>query len=158
MSRRWVFSILAAAVLAVGVLGGTVMAQDSGDGGDGGTKVTVTGGIMERVAEKLGIAEEDLRTAFDEAKAELKDERLEQRIDDLVADGRLTEAEGQELLDWYRSRPEVLEGRGGLRGFGPHGFGRRGGHGFMFRFGGRGMFENSAPVVEGFSPGEATSL
>jgi hypothetical protein len=138
MRNRWMFSLVATAVVALGVFGGTVLAQDTGsDSGtsDGGSTTEqaaeATGGILERVAGKLGITEEDLRAAFDEARAEVMAERIAVRIEALVEAGKLTEAEGQELLDWYESRPRVLEGRNGLRGFGGHGH-----HMFRSRSGG----------------------
>ena len=134
MSRRWVISIFVTFALALGVLGGTVLAQDSGNGGTGGTTASSGGSLLERVAGKLGVTEDALRTAFDEAKSELWDERLEARIDELVASGRITEAEGQQLLEWYRSRPAILKGSGGFRfgsRHGDHGFGR-GFHSFGF--------------------------
>ena len=144
MRKRWLFSVLATVVLAIGALGGTVLAQDAGSGDSAGAPAisVAGGGVLERVAGKLGIAEDDLRAAFDEAKAELNDERIVARIDAMVESGKLTPEEGEELLSWSQSRPDVLEGnafgRRGHRGFG-HGFGRGfGGHGSHFFGGPRG--------------------
>jgi hypothetical protein len=157
MRNKWVFSILATGVLALGIFGGTVLAQDSGSSDTSGdTAVTTSvagGGLLERVAGKLGIAEEDLRTAFDEARSELKSERLVARIDALVADGTLTAEEGTELLAWFESRPTSLDGIGfGRRGGGHHGFGFGGGG---LRFGGGGFHFFGIPKGGSGSGGDA---
>ena len=142
MRKRWLFSVLATVVLALGALGGTVLAQDAGSG-DSGSAPAISvagGGVLERVAGKLGIAEDDLRAAFEEAKAELHDERIVARIDALVESGKLTPAEGEELLAWSQSRPDFLEGNA---------FGRRGHRGFGRGFGGHGSHFFGGPRGDG---------
>jgi hypothetical protein len=138
-------------VVALGALGGTVMAQNSdGTTDPSGTPEADGGGIkappidvLERVADKLGIDEGELRSAFDEAKAEIRDERLDAHIARMGEAGKITAEEGDELRAWFDDRPAVLDERG---------FGRRGhqdmgrGFGRGFRFGGHGFGGHDEPV------------
>jgi hypothetical protein len=78
--KRWLFA--GAAVLAVLVVaGGAAMAQE----GDDGTS------FLDRVAAKLGIETRALEQAMDEARDE--------EIDEAVANGRLTEEQGERLKE-----------------------------------------------------------
>ena len=132
MRRRWLFATVAMAVLALGALGGTVLAQET-------TENPGKAGIFGRVAEILGIGEDDLKGAFDQAKTEIREEKSDAKFDKLVESGKLTEEQAAELREWMDARPEV---DGAFGSFGPqrkfrgHGFGRRGGHQFQFRIGG----------------------
>jgi len=119
MRKRWIVSVVATAVLALGVFGGTVLAQEITGGDDSELTITVTSNdIMKRVAEKLGIAEEDLQAAFDEVRSEIKDERTMEAIDALVDSGRITAEQGDDLQAWLEGRPNFLEDALGFRSFG----------------------------------------
>ncbi len=133
--KRWVFPGLLAVIVAIGAIGGTVMAQET-DGDDDGAESRKD--VIARVADKLDIDETELRTAFDEARAEIRDEQIDARIDKLVDAGRITAEEGEELKTWYDSRPAVLDdgGRFGGRDLG-RGFGRGGRSGHHGRSGDR---------------------
>ena len=129
--RKRVFVLVGAGVLVVGLFAGTVLAQDAEDSSG---KTTLFG----RVAEILGLAEDDVKDAFDQAKSEIRDERTDEKIDSLVESGKLSEEDAAELREWVESRPEVFEGFGGFgkRGFGfrRHGFGDGDGYSFKFEF------------------------
>ena len=151
MRRRWVFVTLVTGVLTLGMLGGTVLAQETD--ADGGKRF----GLLGRVAEILGIGGQELTDAFDQAKTEIRDEREGDFVDGLVEDGRLTEEGAADLREWFDSRPEGFEGvRDGFRfgpgfgrGFGKHGPGHHDLRGFTFRFGGD---IEDLPDIEGLFP------
>lgn len=79
--------MVAAAVVVLGVgavaLGGAVTSAQEGDG--------PFRSILGRVADKLGVSEEELQAAFDEARSEA--------IDDAVAEGSLTEEQAARLRE-----------------------------------------------------------
>ena len=150
MRKRWVFLGLLAVIVAIGAIGGTVMAQET-EGDDDGAESRQD--VIARVAEDLDIDEDELRTAFDEARAEIRDEQIEARIDKLVDAGRITSDEGEELKTWYDDRPAVLDnGRFGRRDLG-RGSGRGGRSGHHSR---SGSGDGDAPQATPEATPEAT--
>lgn len=78
--------LAATAVLVLALMGfGVAVGITSAQGEDGG----VFGSFLARVAEKLGVSEDDLRTAITETQQEL--------IDEAVAEGRLTPEQAERL-------------------------------------------------------------
>jgi polyhydroxyalkanoate synthesis regulator phasin len=85
--------------------------------------------------ESTGVAidSEQLKNALDQAQGELQEEALETRIQKLVDEGKITQEEADNYLEWWQSRPDIevpLPGLGGpghgggmmqARGFGPRG-------------------------------------
>ena len=126
MRRRSVFVTLVTGVLALGLLGGTVAAQESDAAGGGRT------GFLARVAEILGIGEQELTDVFDQAKTEIRDEREDEFIDKAIEKGDLTDEEIAELRERFENGELKPLGRGFHfgRGFGRH----RDGTTFTFRF------------------------
>jgi hypothetical protein len=68
--------------------------------------------LLSRVADKLGISEEELSDAFAQAKEDIMAERGEQAFDKLldraVEEGLITEAEAAEIADWWEQKPEAF--------------------------------------------------
>ena len=132
--KRWLWLTLLVGALALGIAGGTALAQGDGNGGDSSIKSFVS-----RVADILGLEESRVQDTFNQARKELKDDRLKARLQGLVGKGTLTQEEADEYIEWYQSRPDTLPGRGffsGRRGhgkFGGHGFGTRMRHGWGFK-------------------------
>jgi hypothetical protein len=71
--------------LALGITGGTVLAQ-----GDGSRDGSPAGGLVSRVAAILGLDETQVEDAFQQARGELQDEAIQRKLDTLVENGRLT--------------------------------------------------------------------
>ena len=75
-------------------------------------------GLLARIAEILGVPEEDLIDAFTQARQEMMQERWEgafnQALDEAVAEGLLTPEEAEEIREWWEQKPEAL-GQGLLR-------------------------------------------
>ena len=134
MRRRWILATVVIGVLALGVLGSTVLAQETD--ADRGKR----SGLLGRVAEILGIGEQELADAFGQAKTEIREGRQDDFIEGLVENGRLTEEDSIELLEWFDSRPERFEGVRDefrfSRGFGGRGHRNHDLREFDFRFGG----------------------
>lgn len=127
MKRRWLIVTLLVGVLALGVTGGIVLAQENWTSGDSPLKSFVS-----RVAAILGLDEAQVQDAFDQAATETANEALQGKLDRLVDQGRLTQEQADEYSQWYQSRPETLSPGFPLHGFGGHGSSRGswGGHGW----------------------------
>jgi hypothetical protein len=138
MRKRLVIVGITIGLLAAGVLGGTVLAAGDGENGGRGS------GLISRVAEILGLEEQQVQDAFNQARGEIQDERLEEKLAKAVEDGYLTQEQADQLREWHDARPEGLPGRFGLGGISPrfgglgfkgHRFFRGGGnHRFFFRY------------------------
>ena len=123
MRRKLIVIPALAALLLTGALAGTAFAQ--GESSDD-SRVSR---FVEILAGKLGIGQEELRTAVDETKEELEAERkaawereLREKLAAMVESGKLTQEQADEYLDWYLNPPEIAPGGGrGKFGFGPGG-------------------------------------
>jgi hypothetical protein len=110
MSRKMkVFiSVLVAVLLLVG---GTavVMAQEDEEP----VPSPEANGLLTRVAEILGIPEEDLIDAFQQARQEMMEERWKEAfyraLDKAVEEGLLTQEEADEIKAWWEQKPEALD-------------------------------------------------
>ena len=137
--KRWFVVALATAALVVGVAGGTVLANEGETSDDSPVK-----NLVSRVASILGLEESQVQDAFDRATTEMQDEALQSRLDQMVADGRLTQEQADEQRDWYQSRPDTIAPGSGFM-FGGHG-----------KFGGRGWFGHRWHG-RGHCPGQITT-
>jgi len=142
MRKRWFVATLLVGVLAVGLTGGTVLAQTDGTSSD-----SPIGRFASKVATILGLDETLVQDALKQAAGEIQDEAIQRKLDRLVENGRLTQEQADGYYEWYQSRPEgIFPGRG----FGGHGF-FRGGHGGH----GTGFWQQTPPAPEST---ETTSL
>ncbi|MFH1560340.1 MAG: hypothetical protein ABID84_02880 [Chloroflexota bacterium] len=134
MKRRWFVVSLLVGVLALGVVGGTALAQEEGTASD-----SPLGKFASRVAAILGLDEAQVQDAFNQAAGEIQDEALQRKLDCMVEQGRLTQEQADDYTEeGYMSQPEgsfpglqfrEMRGdrlhRGGMMG-------GRGGHGMGF--------------------------
>ena len=119
MRRKWVVATAVVALLAFGVTGGTLLAQHGGDG-DPDRK-----SLAERVADLLGLDKGTVEGAFSDAQSDIADERMEAKLDKLVEHEVIDQAKADEILAWFKDRPEGIPSRllggghlkGGFKGF-----------------------------------------
>ena len=129
MRKRTKFLVIAIAavlVLTVGLATTAFATGSSDDEGAGEQALTANGDelvlasegeeqqgpchrFMDKVLEKLGVTEEELIDAINEARSEMIDEWVEQRVNDALADGLINEDEAAAILEWWQNRPEALE-------------------------------------------------
>ncbi len=69
----------------------------------------MTNGLLPRVAEILGIPQEELSDAFKQAQQEMKAEAFIRTLDRAVEKGRITQEEADEIKAWYEQKPESLD-------------------------------------------------
>ena len=141
--RKWFIPVLVVSVLLIGgIVGGVVVAGDdsSGNTEDQSEIVNRYQALLDRACaiyeEKTGVAidSEQLRDALDLAQGELRDEALETRLQNLVDEGKMTQEEADQYLEWWQTRPDIEAPLPELGGPGPGGgmmwarsFGPRGG-------------------------------
>ena len=101
--KHWLIGLLALTALVLGLGSATVLAQES-------TGEPTRLGLFARMANILGLEEEQVQEAYEQARQEMRDERFEemvgQRLDALVESGRITQEQADELREWYASRPD----------------------------------------------------
>ena len=110
-----IVSVVAAVVLLTVGTVTAVMAQEDGSTAN----TTGTRGIFARVAGNLGIAEEDLIGAFQQARQEMGQEMRQmwqerrqkaflKAFDEAVGKELITQGEADEIREWWEQRPEAL--------------------------------------------------
>jgi len=108
---------IAIAVVTVSVFSlAVVFAQGNEEGDSNASKLAI------KVAEILGLNAVEVDDAIKQARRELRDETVQNNLNALVEEGRLTQEQADEYLDWIQSKPE------GISAIGKHSFGKRGHH------------------------------
>lgn len=121
MSKKMKVLVSVLVAVLVFTVGGTamVLAQDEEEEP---VPEVAANSLLARVAEILGVPEEDLTEAFKQARQELMQERWEeafnQLLDKAVAEGLLIPEEADEIREWWEEKPEALDPALLRRGFG----------------------------------------
>ena len=107
-------SILVAALLLT--MGGVTMVMAEGEEETTPPPEASAKGLLERVADILEIDQEDLIDAFKQAQQEIREEAFINRLNQAVAEGRITREQADEILEWWLQRPddaiEAWQGQG----------------------------------------------
>jgi len=105
-----VIALVAVAVLAA-VVGTSVAFAGSSDG-----DVDTDGGpgkiFISKVANILGLEEDQVSDAFRQARQEMFQEAQEQRLQKAIENGLITEEEATQIREWWQDRPEALQSLG----------------------------------------------
>ena len=139
--KKLILMALLATVLLGAVAGGVAVAQSGSvessqlsASTESTQPVDQSGALLARVAEiyqqNTGVAidQEALKSAFAQAQKDMQIEALKDRLQKLVDEGTMTQAQADQYLQWWQSRPDVpgpLDGMGPGpmgRGMGPRGF------------------------------------
>ena len=147
MRKRWMIASFLVGLLTVGVAGGAVLANEHEDG-------SPIASFAARVAGILGIDQAEVEDAFQQAKKEMADERLQATLDAQVEAGSITQEQADEYIEWYQARPDDGIGIGPRSRFGGHGFFKRG-RGFR---GGFGRYHGTLPAAPAPTTPDTTSL
>ena len=94
---------IAMAVVAVAVIGFSVVLAQENENGDSNTSK-----LAAKVAEILGLDASEVDEAINQARRELTDEAVQNNLNALVEKGSLTQAQADEYLDWIQSKPENI--------------------------------------------------
>lgn len=102
--RRWVIGSLLGLGALSAVAVGVAVAAPSGDDGE-----RPRDKIIERAASILGIETDRLEDAIQQAQADLDEERRDERLQELVADGVISQEEADQIKAWLDSMPDAIK-------------------------------------------------
>jgi len=114
-SKKFIIAAVLAVTLLAGSIGGVVLAADNGDESEPATRLEI---ILDKVAahylELTGeeLDTEALKSAFQQARDEIRAEALHNYLDKLVEDGVITQEEADEWSSWWASKPDTPIGFG----------------------------------------------
>jgi hypothetical protein len=123
--RKWFIPVVLLPILLIGaVAGGVVAAADDSSSNTEDQSQTTDRyqALLDRACaiyeEKTGVAidSEQLKDALDQAQSEMRDEALQSWLQYLVDEGKITQEEADQYLEWWQSRPDIelpLPGLGG---------------------------------------------
>ena len=100
-SHKLILASVLVAVVLIGGMAGAVLARD------GGKVDGQRGAFAARVADILGIDQQELEDAFKQARTELREEALDIKFQELVAEGALTQDQADEFKAWLQEKPDV---------------------------------------------------
>lgn len=99
-------ALISALVIAVLLaVGGVTIAMAEGEEETTPPEATAKG-LLERVADILEIDQEDLIDAFKQAQQEMRQEVFINRLNQAVAEGRITQEQADEIIEWWELRPD----------------------------------------------------
>jgi len=119
-SKKFIIITVTVAAVLAGCLAGVVFANP--ENGDNNQPESKCGALLDRVCEiyqeNTGVAidPQQLKDAFVQAQDEMELNALESRLQSLVDQGRITQEEADQYLEWWESKPDVPFN------FGFHGF------------------------------------
>ena len=151
-SKKLIFAAVLVAVMIAGSLGGIAYAADNGDEAQAESRLeSMQTRVSELYQEKTGtvLDWDALKESLAQAAGEAKTDALINHLQNLVTEGKITQEQADEYLEWHQARPDVQigPGPGGMDGKrGPRGMGGMQGLGskmMMRGFGGPG-----APATE----------
>jgi hypothetical protein len=139
--RKWFIPVVVASVLLIGgITGGLVAAaNNSSSNTTAGNQTQATAqyqALLDRACaiyeENTGVAIDSgqLKDALEQARSEMQDEALQNWLQNLVDNGKITQGEADQYLTWWQSRPDVALPLPGVGGYG-RGGGMMWGRGFQ---------------------------
>lgn len=129
-----IIAVLAAVVVAGSIVGVMVLADNNTSANvtanQPGAALTAlwdkAAGILQN--EGVNVTSDQLKGAFTQAQDEMRTEALQQRLQNMVAKGTITQEQADSYLNWQKAKPDMPAGSGfnglggfhGMRGFGGH--------------------------------------
>jgi uncharacterized membrane protein len=124
--RKWFIPVVVLSILLIGGIAGGLIAaaDDSSSNTESQSRATDRyQALLDRTyaiyEEQTGVAidSEQLKDALKQARGEMRHEALENWLQNLVDNGKITQEEADQYLEWWQSRPDVelpLQGLGRL--------------------------------------------
>ena len=117
--KKWLIIGVVAAVivLVAGVIGAVVVSAQSPTPTPTSPAKSIPGkAFADRVAGILGVDPAKVEAAFAQAQKDMQNEALKSRLDAAVKAGKITQAQEDQYLQWWNSRPNVQIGPNGKMG------------------------------------------
>ncbi len=139
--KKFILIAVIVAVVLVGSLAGAALAQT------GSTSASSGKTLLARVATILGIDQKKVEDAFAQAQSDMRSEALDNYLNNLVSQGKITQQQADQYKQWLQSMPDTTQLEQQLRQWQegrpdvpvPGGFGGRGFRGGM-KWGGGAFF------------------
>jgi len=109
MRKYMKFGLIAIVALTALSVGITAIAFAESPEGEVGSDTGPRQIFLSKVADILGLDEEQVADAFKQARQEMREERQEQRLQNAIDEGLITEAEANQIRGWWDSRPEAMQ-------------------------------------------------
>ena len=106
MSKKLKVLISAMVVALLLTVGATVTVMAEGEAETTPPPEVSENALLERVAAILGIDEEDLVNAFEQAQQEMKEEIFIKALDKAVEEGLITREQADEIIEWWLEKPD----------------------------------------------------
>jgi len=128
--RKWFIPVVVVSVLLIGAITGGVVAATNNSSSSTENQSQAADqyqALLDRACaiyeEKTGVAidSEQLKDALGQARSELQEQALESRLQNLVDEGKMSQEEADQYLEWWQSRPSIDIPLPGLGGHGPGG-------------------------------------
>src|SRR4030043_430323 len=98
--QKFVLAIVLVAIMLISSVPAIALAQED-------ETPERRGALIAQVAAILGIDQQELENAMKQAQLELREGNLDTRLQELIADGTLTQQQANELESWLNARPDV---------------------------------------------------
>ena len=111
-NKKVILLVALATALLIGSIAGVTFAQ-TGSGDDSQAK-TQYEAVLDKVSQiyqqNTGVAidAQQLKTAFAQAQKEMQNEALQSWLENLVSEGKITQEQADQYLQWWQSRPDTL--------------------------------------------------
>lgn len=102
--KKVILISLLVAVALTAVIGGVALADDSTTTSSNTTQSKT---LLARVAEILGIDQQKVEDAFNQAKDEMQLEAVKNRLQALVEKGTITQEQADRYLEWWQAKPDM---------------------------------------------------
>ena len=117
--KKFIVAVVLAGLLLAGSIGGVVLAADNEDNSQPGAPFgTMLDKVCEIYENNTGdeIDPEALQAAFTQAQGEIRIEAMQDRLQYLVEQGKMTQEEADGMQEWLETRPDIANGFGSFRG------------------------------------------
>ena len=111
-NKKVILLVALATALLIGSIAGVTFAQ-TGSGDDSQAK-TQYEAVLDKVSQiyqqntGVTIDAQQLKTAFAQAQKEMQNEALQSWLQNLVSEGKITQEQADQYLQWWQSRPDTL--------------------------------------------------
>jgi hypothetical protein len=138
-SKKFIVSAVLAVIVLAASIGGVALATDEENGNESVAPFDTLWEKMATVLQEDGIdiTSDQLKSAFTEAQEQMRTDALQNFLDEMVAQEKITREQADAYLDWIEAKPDMGD-EFGFRGLG--GFSGMGGKRFEFRMRGPGGF------------------
>jgi hypothetical protein len=108
--KVFLLSALAIAMLISSIAAGVTLAQSGGgSGAQAGNDTALWDKVCEIYQENTGVAldADQLKAAYTQAQTEMQAEALQSRLQNLVTQGKITQEQADQYLQWWNSKPDI---------------------------------------------------